>query len=114
MELFLILVLGAIVVWLVSKQSAVEQYTRQLYTLPITGSRVLCCHITGNTEPSGLGEMSVADNTSASQSMSALPCYRQSTSVRALLVETGRHFVLYRIVCGDVAVWLFQAPSFWR
>jgi uncharacterized membrane protein len=31
MELFLILVLGAIVVWLVSKQSAVEQYTRQLY-----------------------------------------------------------------------------------
>jgi uncharacterized membrane protein len=33
MELFLILVLGAIVVWLVSKRSADQQYTRQLYDL---------------------------------------------------------------------------------
>jgi len=33
MEFFLILVLGAIVVWLVSKRSADQQYTRQLYDL---------------------------------------------------------------------------------
>jgi uncharacterized membrane protein len=33
MEFFLILVLGAIVVWLVSKRSADQQYIRQLYDL---------------------------------------------------------------------------------
>lgn len=33
MELFLILVLGAIVVWLVSKRGADQQYTRKLYDL---------------------------------------------------------------------------------
>jgi uncharacterized membrane protein len=33
MELFLILVLGAIVVWLVNKRGADQQYTRQLYDL---------------------------------------------------------------------------------
>jgi uncharacterized membrane protein len=33
MEFFLILVLGAIVVWLVSKRGADQQYTRQLYDL---------------------------------------------------------------------------------
>ena len=33
MEFFLILVLGAIVVWLVSKRSADQQNTRQLYDL---------------------------------------------------------------------------------